>query len=119
MDKQNSFGKCPYFTSQKLLTGKWSLLIMHFLDGKILRFNELEKLLNPISQATLTKQLRLLEGNGLIKRKVYNQIPPRVEYSLSDIGNDFKPVLNSLEAWGNKYIAHIEKNQKTLLNSHV
>ncbi|MDQ0203860.1 winged helix-turn-helix transcriptional regulator [Pectinatus haikarae] len=117
MDTKTTFGKCPYFTSQKVLTGKWSLLIMHYLDGKTLRFNELEKLLTPIAQATLTKQLRILEGHGLIKRKICNQIPPRVEYSLSDIGNEFKPVLNSLELWGDKYIEYIKKNENAVLNA--
>lgn len=98
------FGKCPYATAQKLLSGKWALIILHFLSEKKLRFNELQRLLPEITQATLTKQLRTLEGHGMIKRTVYAQVPPKVEYELSDIGKDFSEVLNSLKIWGDKYI---------------
>jgi len=98
------FGKCPYATAQKLLSGKWALIILHFLSENKLRFNELQRRLPDITQATLTKQLRTLEGYGMIKRTVYAQIPPKVEYELSDIGKDFSEVLNSLKIWGDKYI---------------
>jgi Predicted transcriptional regulators len=103
------FGICPYFTTQKILAGKWAILILHHLDGKTLRFKELERKLSPITQATLTKQLRTLEDSGLIIRKVYNQVPPKVEYSLSELGMLFKPVLDSLETWGYQYIDYMNK----------
>jgi DNA-binding HxlR family transcriptional regulator len=110
-EKKDLFGICPFVTAQKLLTGKWTLLIMHHLSVKTLRFNELQRELPDLTQATLTKQLRYLEENGLIIRKVYNQIPPKVEYSLSELGRQFEPVLNSLEIWGNKYIDFMESNK--------
>ncbi|HEX3012331.1 MAG TPA: helix-turn-helix domain-containing protein [Syntrophomonadaceae bacterium] len=110
-EKKDLFGICPFVTAQKLLTGKWTLLIMHYLNTKTMRFNELQREMPHITQATLTKQLRLLEENGLILRKVYNQIPPKVEYSLSELGEQFKPVLDSLEVWGNKYIDYLKSKK--------
>jgi Predicted transcriptional regulators len=106
------FGICPFVTTQKILTGKWTLLIMHCLSERTLRFNELQRTLPSLTSTTLTKQLRMLEDHGLIIRTVYNQIPPRVEYSLSDLGKNFKPVLDELEIWGNQYIEFLKnKNQ--------
>ncbi|MBB5336769.1 winged helix-turn-helix transcriptional regulator [Pectinatus brassicae] len=113
MKNKNLFGTCPYFTAQKILVGKWSLLILHYLDGEVLRFKQLERLLAPIAQTTLTKQLRGLEEHGLIERKVYTQIPPRVEYSLTQVGREFKPVLEKLELWGEIYIKYLENKNKT------
>lgn len=105
--QKDLFGICPYVTAQKILTGKWTLLIMHHLSIKTLRFNELQRELPSLTQTTLTKQLRMMEENGLITRTVYNQIPPKVEYSLSDLGRQFMPVLEALEVWGNQYIAFL------------
>ncbi|MEL7568267.1 MAG: helix-turn-helix domain-containing protein [Dehalobacterium sp.] len=102
--EKDLFGLCPFVTAQKILTGKWTLLIMHHLNLKTMRFNELQRALPNLTQATLTKQLRTMEENGLIIRTVYNQIPPKVEYSLSNLGREFKPVLESLETWGYQYI---------------
>ena len=70
------FGLCPYVTMQKVLSGKWTLLIMHELERGPVRFKALERALQPITQATLTRQLRAMEEDGLIERKVYSQIPP-------------------------------------------
>lgn len=103
------FGECPYVTSQKLLTGKWSLLIMHFLSDGSMRFNELKRCLPNMTHTTLSKQLKSLEENGLIIRKEYPQIPPKVEYSLSDIGEKIKPVLDSLQTWGDEYIEYLKQ----------
>ena len=97
-------GRCPFATSQKLLAGKWSLLIMHELSEGPVRFRELERRLYPITQATLTRALRQLEDDGLVHREVYGTIPPKVEYSLTEVGAGFKTVLASLENWGNQYI---------------
>lgn len=112
LSQQDLFGKCPYATAQKLLSGKWSLVILHYLSEKTYRFNELQHLIPDITQTTLTKQLRYLEAYGLIIRTVYPQIPPKVEYQLSDIGNEFTKVLNSLEVWGEKYISYYKKMQE-------
>jgi DNA-binding HxlR family transcriptional regulator len=105
---EDLFGRCPYVTAQKLLTGKWTLLIMYHLSVKTMRFNELQRVLPDLTQATLTKQLRMMESNGLIVRTVYNQIPPRVEYSLSELGVHFTPVLEALQVWGSEYITYLK-----------
>lgn len=109
--QKDLFGICPYVTAQKLLTGKWTLLILHYLSKQPMRFNELQKSLPDLTQSTLTKQLRMMEGNGLIIRTVYNQIPPKVEYSLSQLGKHFQPVLDALQIWGEEYIEYLEKTR--------
>ena len=114
MEQQEPFGKCPFFTTQKILSGKWTILILHLLEDKSVRFNELQRLLGTITQATLTKQLKQLEQDGLINRKVYAQIPPKVEYSLTDIGKKFQAVLNELEIWGNDYIEYLKENKEAV-----
>ena len=111
--QEDLFGRCPYVTAQKLLTGKWTLLIMHHLSVKTMRFNELQRVLPNLTQATLTKQLRMMEKNGLLIRTVYNQIPPKVEYSLSVLGDHFKPVLEALQNWGNEYIDFLKENNNS------
>lgn len=104
MDK-DLFGICPYITSQKILTGKWSIYILYLLKDAPVRFNELQRRLpEDMTHATLSRQLKTLEKEGLITRTVYDQIPPKVEYSLSDIGREFETVLIALEKWGNSYI---------------
>ena len=102
--QEELFGKCPFATSQKILSGKWALILLHFLSEDTLRFNEIQRKLPEITQSTLTKQLRSLEEYGMVIRTVYSQIPPKVEYSLSPMGEDFITVLESLKEWGNKYI---------------
>ena len=82
-------------------------MLHHIEDGPV-RFNELHRRLKGISQATLTKQLRQLEEDGLIRRKVYAQVPPKVEYELSEIGQEFKLVLQQIETFGDKYIDFIK-----------
>lgn len=102
-EKENKFGMCPYVTAQQLISGKWAILIMQSLKDGAKRFNQIQKEID-ITQATLTNQLRNLESEGLITRTVYPEVPPRVEYELTEIGSEFKPVLDSIEVWGNKYI---------------
>lgn len=109
--EKDLFGECPYVTFQKLLAGKWSLLIMHFLSDGSMRFNELKRCLPNMTHTTLSKQLKALEENGLIVRKEYPQIPPKVEYSLSDIGRRIKPVLDSLRIWGDEYIEYLKQQR--------
>lgn len=108
--EKDLFGICPYVTSQKLLTGKWTLLIMYHLSQSPLRFNQLQRALPSLTQATLSRQLRFMEENGLISRTVFNQIPPKVEYSLSPLGLAFQPVLAAIEVWGKEYIAFLAQN---------
>lgn len=106
------FGVCPYATVQKLLGGKWALIVMHHLSQGTLRFGQLQRALPDLTQATLTKQLRTLEADGLITRTVYAQVPPKVEYCLSEMGEAFRPVLDALAVWGNQYIKALSMHSK-------
>ena len=101
------FGVCPYVTAQQVLAGKWTILILHHLSGGAMRFGELWRAMPSLTQATLTKQLRQMEANGLVIRRSYNEIPPRVEYSLSPLGEGFRPVLEQIESWGDLYIDYL------------
>ncbi|WP_171943521.1 winged helix-turn-helix transcriptional regulator [Streptococcus suis] len=103
---------CPYLVTQTVLSGKWNILLLHHIEEGAIRFNELHRKLEGISQATLTKQLRQLEEDGLITRKVYAQVPPKVEYELSEMGQEFKAVLEQIEIFGDKYIDFAEKRKK-------
>jgi DNA-binding HxlR family transcriptional regulator len=94
---------CPVASVQKIVSGKWTMVIVYYLSKKTLRFGELQRSLPNMTQATLSKQLKGLEDYGLIHRNSYNQIPPKVEYSLTDIGRKFLPVLESLEKWAIEY----------------
>lgn len=112
MEKKNLFGLCPYVTSQKVLTGKWSMYIMYLLTDGPIRFNELQrKMPEEMTHTTLSRQLKKLEEEGLIERIEYQQIPPKVEYKLSDIGEKFRKVLKELEIWGNEYIQYLNDKE--------
>lgn len=103
------FGTCPFVTAQWLLRGKWSIVILHHLSGGKLRFGELERRMPELTHSTLSSQLKRLEAEGLVSREVFPEVPPRVEYSLTQVGRDFIPVLSSIEAWGASYIEHLRK----------
>lgn len=104
MENEDLFGKCPYVTAQKLISGKWAVLVLHYLEEGTQRFGALQRKIPGLTQAALTKQLRTLEGYGLIHRKAYPEVPPRVEYSLTETGWKFKPVLKAVEEFGQEYI---------------
>ena len=104
--KADQFGICPYVTAQELLQGKWAILILHELEGGPRRFNQLQKAID-VTQATLSSQLRKMEAEGLVSRTVYAEVPPRVEYQLTEIGRTFVPVLASIRSWGEQYIAYL------------
>ena len=108
-DMDSLFGKCPVCTVQKIIGGKWSILILYCLSHGTMRFGELNRLLPMITQATLTKQLRNLEKFRLIERVIYPQVPPKVEYSLSEIGEKFLPVLDAVCQWGEEYKEYIHE----------
>lgn len=95
---------CPFTTAQKVLSGKWSLIIIFHLKDGPKRFNELLRKFDGLTHSSLTKQLRQLEKFQLIHREVYNQVPPKVEYSLTDLGKKLYPTINELTEWGSKYI---------------
>lgn len=91
---------CPVEATLELIGGKWKgIVLFYLLDGK-LRFSELKRKIGCVTQRMLTKQLRELEASGLVKRTVYAEVPPRVEYELTKEGESLKPILNSLKKWG-------------------
>ena len=95
--------ECPVATTVQLIGNKWKLLIIRNLLVRPWRFNELQKNLDGISQKVLTDSLRSMETDGLVTRTVYAEVPPRVEYALSDLGLSLKPILDAMQAWGNDY----------------
>ena len=95
--------ECPVATTVSLIGSKWKLLTIRNLLQRPWRFNELKKDLAGISQKVLTDSLRSMEEDGLITRTVYPEVPPRVEYALSELGESLKPILDSMVAWGNAY----------------
>ena len=105
---EDRFGKCPYATAQTLISGKWAVLILLYLEEGPIRFNELLRRMPKMTHATLSVQLKTLEEFGLIRRVQYEAIPPHVEYSLTEIGKKFHPVVAAMETWGNEYIAHMQ-----------
>ena len=105
---EERFGKCPYATAQTLISGKWAVLILFYLEEGPIRFNELLRKMPKMTHATLSVQLKSLEKNGLIQRVQYEAIPPRVEYSLTEIGKKFHPVIAAMEKWGNEYISQMK-----------
>ena len=94
---------CPVETTLALIGDKWKVLILRDLLPGTKRFGELKKSIGSVSQKVLTAQLRDMEEKGLLTRKVYAQVPPRVEYTLTDTGYSLKPILDAMEAWGTDY----------------
>lgn len=94
---------CPVETTLMLISDRWKVLIIRDLLGGTKRFGELKKSLGSISQKVLTSNLRAMEDSGLLTRKVYPEVPPRVEYTLSETGYSLKPVLDSMREWGEEY----------------
>lgn len=109
---EERFGKCPYATAQSLIAGKWAILIMYYLEDGPIRFNELQRRMPKMTHATLSVQLKALVDNGLVERKQYESIPPKVEYSLTDIGRKFHPVIEALQNWGQDYIDYLSANKE-------
>ena len=94
---------CPVATTVQLVGSKWKLLILRNLLLRSWRFNELRKDLQGVSQKVLTDSLRAMEDDGIITRTVYPEVPPRVEYALSPLGQSMKPILDAMEEWGTEY----------------
>ena len=94
---------CPGATTVGLIGNKWKLLILRNLLQRPWRFNELQRSLDGISQKVLTASLRSMEEDGIVTRTVYAEVPPRVEYSLSELGESMRPILQSMETWGTNY----------------
>lgn len=99
---------CPVETTLSLIGDKWKVLILRDLLGGTKRFGELKKSVGGVSQKVLTAQLRDMEENGLVNRKVYAEVPPRVEYSLTELGLSLKPILDAMLNWGEEYKASLQ-----------
>ena len=109
MKTKDELPDCPVATTVSLIGSKWKLLIMRNLLVRPWRFNELQKSLDGISQKVLTDSLRSMEADGIITRTVYPEVPPRVEYALSELGESMRPIIKSMEAWGNNYKQGLEE----------
>lgn len=103
MLKREELPECDVATTVQIIGNKWKLLIMRNLLTRPWRFNELRKSLDGVSQKVLTDSLRQLESDGIILRTVYPEVPPRVEYSLTERGESMRPVLSAMATWGKNY----------------
>lgn len=98
---------CAVETTLRIIGGRWKVLILRELFTGVQRFSALNRALPGITQKMLTQQLRELEQDGIVHRQVYQQVPPRVEYSLTDLGQTLHPVLASMHAWGQTYLQRV------------
>ena len=103
MQLEGGFPACPVETTLMLIGDKWKVLILRDLMLGTKRFGELKKSIGSVSQKVLTAQLRDMEEKGLVHRQVYAEVPPRVEYSLTDLGRSLKPILDAMQTWGETY----------------
>ena len=103
-DSQNDIPACPVETTLQLIGNKWQVLILRdLLANGTLRFKELQRSIGKISQKVLTANLSTMEDAGLVSRKVYAEVPPRVEYSLTPLGESLQPILDAMAKWGTEY----------------
>ncbi len=99
---------CPVETTLSLIGDKWKILILRDLISGTKRFSELKRSIGGVSQKVLTAQLRAMEQDGLVSRKVYAEVPPKVEYSLTDLGKSLKPILDAMWQWGENYQSSVK-----------
>ena len=104
----NELPACPVETTLSLIGDKWKVLILRDLLPGTKRFGELKKSIGSVSQKVLTAQLRSMEESGLICRKVYPEVPPRVEYTLTELGQSLAPILDAMRSWGENYKASLK-----------
>lgn len=109
----NIYDQCPYVTTQKVLQGKWAIVVLYHLITGTKRFGELERATPEVTRTVLTRQLRQLEKDKLINRKVFAEVPPHVEYSLSKLGCKFQKVLDEIEFFGLDYIEELKSIDKS------
>lgn len=101
MDFESKYGKCPIYYTISKVEGKWKWAILYAIsEMKVVRYNRLWKRLQPIAHRTLSRQLKELEGDRLVHREQYNEVPPRVEYSLTEEGKTLIPILELMSEWG-------------------
>ena len=110
--QENTLARCvPMSKLQSVIGGKWKILILWYISVyRTQRFGELMRRLDSITQSTLTKQLRELENDGFLHRKIYKEIPPKVEYTLTELGESFIPVLQAMMVWSEQYLCPDYKN---------
>jgi len=96
--------ECSVEVTIEIAGGKWKPLIIHYLLSGTKRFGELKRLIGSVTQRSLTLQLRELERHGIVDRKVFAEVPPRVEYTLTDKGKSLSPLLDAMKEWGNSYL---------------
>lgn len=106
-EKIKNLPACPVETTMTLISNKWKILIIRDLLSGKKRFGELKKSVGTVSQKVLTAQLRDMEADGLLTRTVYPEVPPRVEYELTELGLSLKPILDSMCVWGENYKANL------------
>lgn len=106
---------CPVEATLDVIGGKWKPLILFYLLSETRRFGELRRLMPDVTQRMLTKHLRELENAGVVHRKVYREVPPKVEYSLTELGRTLEPVLLMMLEWGQRYINSSEKEAGTMM----
>lgn len=110
MPKKSELPACPVETTLLLISDRWKVLILRDLMTGTKRFGELKKSIGHISQKVLTQNLREMESDRLLKRRVYAEVPPRVEYTLTPLGMSLKPILDSMYQWGENYKAGMVRN---------
>jgi len=111
---------CKIVVALDTIVGKWKpIILMQLVFGGTKRFNELRRLMPDITQRMLTLQLRELEEQDLVKRVIYPQVPPKVEYSLTEYGRTIIPLLDSMHEWGANHLEHMEQRNKQLTTEHV
>lgn len=106
-----NYQNCPMGTAVAIIGGKWKIPILYVLRERTFRFGEIKKILPQVTQKMLTQQLRELERDGLVIRKIYAEVPPKVEYYLTPLAKKLEPILDSLCAWGKEY-QKIQKSSK-------
>ncbi|MDM5337206.1 helix-turn-helix domain-containing protein [Fictibacillus enclensis] len=105
--------QCQVVVALDMIVGKWKpIIIQHLLNGDVLRFNELRRLMPDITQRMLTLHLRELEEQDIVQRKVYPQIPPKVEYSITEYGKSLETVMDAMHQWGAAHVEHMEMKKK-------
>jgi DNA-binding HxlR family transcriptional regulator len=109
-DQNNSY--CPVTATLNVIGGRWKPLILYSLRDRTIRFGELKRTMPGITQKMLTQQLRELEQDGIVTRKVYAQVPPKVEYSLTEFGESLGPIMKAMCTWGMNHRRHIEMRAK-------
>jgi DNA-binding HxlR family transcriptional regulator len=106
--------RCPAEVTLCVIAGVWKVPILYHLSGKVRRFSELRSDLGTVTQKVLTQQLRQLEQDGLVRRKVYAQVPPKVEYSLTSLGESLRPVIGAMCRWGEEHRSVMRRREDSI-----